>query len=85
MDSVFENNVLLTQTERLMMPADRKSRSMQAEYENVVLKPSEYQQDMVVSLAERAEGEAGNDKSKGCRRRNRKAYATKDKGKRRNL
>ena len=49
------------------------------------LKPSEYQQDMVVSLAERAEGEAGKDKSKGCRRRNRKAYATKDKGKRRNL
>ena len=49
------------------------------------LKPSEYQQDMVVSLAERAEGEAGNDKSKGCRRRNRKAYVTKDKRKRRNL
>ena len=55
MDSVFENNVLLTQAEQLMMPADRKSRSMQAEYENVVLKPSEYQQDMVASLAERAE------------------------------
>ena len=29
MDSVFENNVLLTQAEQLMMPADRKSRSMQ--------------------------------------------------------
>ena len=27
----------------------------EAEYENVVLKPSEYQQDMVSSLAERAE------------------------------
>lgn len=27
----------------------------EAEYENVVLKPSEYQQDMVASLAERAE------------------------------
>lgn len=30
-------------------------------------------------------GEAGNDESKGCRRRNRKVYATKDKGKSRNL
>lgn len=28
---------------------------MQAEYENVVLKPSEYQKDMVAALAERAE------------------------------
>ena len=27
----------------------------EAEYENVVLKPSEYQKDMVTSLAERAE------------------------------
>ena len=27
----------------------------EAEYENVVLKPSEYQKDMVASLAERAE------------------------------
>ena len=31
------------------------------------------------------EGEAGGDESKGCRRRYRKAYATKGKGKRRNL
>ena len=47
--ALFKENADIQTPDMLNLPVP------EAEYENVVLKPSEYQQDMVASLAERAE------------------------------